>query len=138
MMKLVLYLSLVTIVTGFHSLLLKGRLAYTIRNSNRIIPPLDFVSLKCKIPRHVCNTSFLSMNRDQNQDEDNKRMTVNPKTIDGRKKRVILGYKISSALYGMFGLLIFGLSRKLFYSTGPLLASGLSFILIGAAEHNVR
>lgn len=83
------------------------------------------------------NPSYLKMVNESNHDEVESNASITTKKIEGRKKRVILGYKISSVMYAIFGMFIFGLSKKPFYASGPLLASGLSYILIGAAENNV-
>jgi len=61
---------------------------------------------------------------------------VSPEKIEGRKKRVIAGYKILVAGYLAFGAIICAISRKPFYGAGPLLASGVSYSMIGAAENS--
>lgn len=82
--------------------------------------------------------SYLNMVDESNHDEIELNTVDITQKIEGRKKRVILGYKISSVMYAIFGMFIFRLSKKPFYASGPLLASGLSYILIGATENNVR
>jgi len=59
---------------------------------------------------------------------------VTPEKIAGRKKRVIAGHKILVAGYLAFGAIFSAISRQPFFGTGPLLASGVSYIMIGAAE----
>lgn len=80
--------------------------------------------------------SYLNMVDESNHDEIELNTVDITQKIEGRKKRVILGYKISSVMYAIFGMFIFRLSKKPFYASGPLLASGLSYILIGATENN--
>lgn len=82
------------------------------------------------------NPSYLKMVNESNHDEIESNASIITKKIEGRKKRVILGYKISSVMYAIFGMFIFGLSKKPFYASGPLIASGLCYILNGAAENN--
>ena len=64
------------------------------------------------------------------------KVKVSPEKIEGRKKRVIAGYKIIVAGYLAFGAIICAISRKPFVAAGPLLASGVSYIMIGAAENS--
>jgi hypothetical protein len=58
------------------------------------------------------------------------------KKVEGRKKRVIAGYKITSLSYLILSLIITAKSRILYYSGGPLLIATLSYILTDAATHN--
>jgi hypothetical protein len=61
---------------------------------------------------------------------------VTPEKVAGRKKRVIAGYKILVTGYLAIGVAIGAISRQPFYGTGPVLASGVSYIMIGAAENS--
>jgi len=65
--------------------------------------------------------------------------------VKGRKKRVLMGYRLSSILYvcTTLRLLLSKVSRAttlpffiIYVATGPLLASGLTYILAGAAEND--
>lgn len=58
------------------------------------------------------------------------------KKIEGRKKRVIAGYRITSILYLLLAIIIAIKSRILYYSGGPLLISGFSYILTDSATNN--
>lgn len=58
------------------------------------------------------------------------------KKIVGRKKRVVVGYKITSISYLLLGLVIIGKSRVPYYGMGPILVSGLGHILSDAALNN--
>lgn len=64
-----------------------------------------------------------------------KKMSMEEK-IAGRKKRVKTVYKIVAAETGLFSAVILVKSRNPFYSVGPLLASTVSYILLGAAVHD--
>jgi hypothetical protein len=64
------------------------------------------------------------------------KVKVTPEIVKGRKKRVIMGYKAMAAGFGVMASVIYALSRQSFYSTGPLLVSGVSYIMIGAAENS--
>lgn len=69
----------------------------------------------------------------------NKVKAVSPENVGkvrGRKQRVITGYRLSMALFAVFGAVIAALSRQPLYGTGPLLAAGVSYILIGAAQND--
>lgn len=61
---------------------------------------------------------------------------TNPDIIEGRKNRVVMGYKAMVAGYGAMASIIYALSRQPFYSAGPLLVSGVSYIMIGAADNS--
>mmetsp|Transcript_8325 Transcript_8325/g.10917 ORF Transcript_8325/g.10917 Transcript_8325/m.10917 type:complete len:312 (-) Transcript_8325:325-1260(-) len=61
---------------------------------------------------------------------------VTPEKVAGRKKRVSTVYKIMVAEQAIVGGMLYKTSGVPFYSVGPLLASGVSFILIGAANSN--
>jgi len=63
----------------------------------------------------------------------------------GRKKRVIMGYRVSSAsnlLVGMFTVTMASLSGTVsvptaaYYAAGPIMASGVSYILVDAATND--
>ena len=64
--------------------------------------------------------------------------------VAGRKKRVMMGYRVAAAIYFLLGLSTFvpGLIRPsmmpiaMNYASGPLLASGIAYILVGATENN--
>lgn len=61
---------------------------------------------------------------------------VTPEKIAGRKKRVIAGYKIGTVSFGALAAVLLGITSHPSMALGPFLASGLSYILIGAAENN--
>jgi hypothetical protein len=73
---------------------------------------------------------------EESVEENASEAKVSPEKLKGRKKRVIGGYKILVGAYGLFGAVMLGLTRTPFYSSGPLLASGISYIMIGAAENS--
>lgn len=56
--------------------------------------------------------------------------------LQGRKKRVVGGYKLCVFFYGLFGALLASMSKEPFYGAGPFLASGVAYNLIGAAEND--
>lgn len=61
---------------------------------------------------------------------------VSSEVVEARKTRVITGYKGMAVGYSVMAGVIYALSRQPFYSAGPLLASGIAYIMIGAAENS--
>lgn len=70
------------------------------------------------------------------EDDATTKKSVSPEKIIGRKKRVTMGYKISSFGFAAFTAFILAVTRKPFFAAGPLLASGNSYILLGAAQND--
>lgn len=73
---------------------------------------------------------------EHNVEQASSGVEVSAKKLAGRKKRVIGGYKIGSVAYGLFALIMLITTRQPFYSAGPLVTSGVSYIMIGAAEND--
>jgi len=56
--------------------------------------------------------------------------------IAGRKKRVIGGYKIMTATFALFGSMLIAKTKTPFFGAPSLMAAGISYIMIGAAEND--
>lgn len=94
--------------------------------------------LSIKLPSQKVVSASLShsrlfMNTESEAGEDEGKME---KKIAGRKKRVNAGYKISAIGFTFLGLIMTIVAKNPFYSSGPLLTAGFSYILIGAAKND--
>lgn len=131
-MKLLIFTVVCSFVSALQTpVLRKARSSFGLTTYHNLTPVITQSNFRCRL-------HHLHMVDETNQNDTEPNAIVTSKNLDGRKERVALGYKISSLMYAMFGMFIFTLSKKPFYASGPLLASGLSYILIGATESNVR
>lgn len=127
------------VIGGFHQPL--ARVPYVVNNSI----DKQIVTTSRYLPHHNSNhiniPTVIQLSKNSN-DNNGEQATTNPdddklaKKVEGRKKRVIAGYKITSLSYLLLGLIITAKSRILYYSGGPLLIATLSYILTDAATHN--
>ncbi len=115
--------------------IISGRLTQSVANTNTLLLPHS--SKERIIPLNMAEEPVETSDEKNDVEETSKpKKAVSPQKLEGRKKRVIGGYKILAAAYGFFGFIMLGLTKNPFYSSGPLLAAGISYILIGAAENN--
>jgi len=92
-------------------------------------------------PLSATDDNNSSGDMDQKDDEASDKMMAK---VQGRKKRVMIGYRLSAVIYAMLGLstLIPIFLRPamapiaLNYAGGPTLAAGVAYILAGAAEND--
>ena len=88
------------------------------------------------VQRFPFSLSMAEEPTDDKVEESATKKEVTPEKIAGRKKRVIAGYKILAASFGVYAAVIAAVSRDPYYGVGPLLASGVSYTLIGAADNS--
>ncbi len=123
------------IIGGFH---LPVRVPSVVNNF------IETVNTSTYLPRHKSKPSNVPavIQLSKNSNDNGEQATINPdddklaKKVAGRKKRVIIGYKITSLSYLLLGLIITVKSRILYYSGGPTIIAVLSYILTDAATHN--
>lgn len=79
-----------------------------------------------------------------NNNEEDAATSKMEKKVKGRKKRVMMGYRLTAVIYSVLGLSTLApmLARPsfapfaLFYAGSPVLAAGIAYILSGAAEND--